>query len=60
MSALEANLAEHPFCTWTENEDDAWETSCNHIFEVNDGTPLENEMQFCPFCGKLIEEVEMK
>jgi hypothetical protein len=43
------------FCTWTE-EDGCWNTDCGHVFEVSKGTPAENEMKFCCFCGKLIEE----
>ena len=47
-----------PFCIWIENEDGLWETNCGKIFETIDGKPSENKMQFCPFCGKLIEEIE--
>lgn len=41
-------------CTWTEQG--PWVTDCGHSFEVNDGTPVENEMRFCCFCGKLLVE----
>ena len=43
-------------CTWTEDDDGSWDTSCGSKFIVNTGTPLENGMQFCCFCGRLIKE----
>lgn len=38
-------------CTW-EYEDmyDYWETSCGKAFCL-DGTPMENGVQFCFYCG---------
>lgn len=42
-------------CEWKEDEDSgAWETECGKMFEIIDGTPLENKMVYCPFCGKVI------
>lgn len=44
-------------CVWTEDADGAWETECGHVFEVMTGTPSENDMRFCCYCGgALIEE----
>jgi hypothetical protein len=44
-------------CTWfAEFEDDMWSTDCGNYFQLNDGTPSDNEMKFCCFCGKEIEE----
>lgn len=46
-------------CTWTENDDGAYETGCGGIFVIMEGTPTENEMRYCPYCGKkILEEVE--
>lgn len=40
-------------CVWTKDEWDIWwTTECNGFFELNDGTPEDNDMRFCPFCGK--------
>lgn len=45
-------------CMWREY-DGAWEASCGHDFFLNDGTPAENNMRFCCFCGRhLVERVE--
>lgn len=36
----------------------AWECSvCEEAWELNNGTPSENKMRFCPFCGaRIVEE----
>lgn len=50
-------------CTWTNDDPESnfWVTECGKSFEVNDGTPLENDMRFCCFCGgELIEEIITK
>jgi len=42
-------------CHWTENEE-AWSTSCDNYFIVLEGSPSQNEMRFCAYCGgELIE-----
>ena len=44
-------------CGWTQESDgSAWATGCGHLFEVNDGTPKENGMGFCCFCGRTMSE----
>lgn len=44
-------------CEWSlgEPEWNGWNT-CSGMFLLNEGTPSENEMRFCPFCGKEIIE----
>ena len=32
-----------------------WNTNCGTEFLLTDGTPGENDMKYCPFCGGLIE-----
>lgn len=46
-------------CTWTEDEDGLWNTTCEEIFQTIDGTPSENSFRFCPYCGKPLEEVKL-
>ena len=42
-------------CRWTEYEDcEAWDTGCGHAFYIENGTPQENDMKFCCYCGKTI------
>ena len=39
-------------CIWKEDEDGVWDTECGNKFEIIAGTPIENQMNFCPYCGK--------
>lgn len=43
-------------CTWTEDEDGNWETGCDQIFVLIEGTPKQNGMNYCCYCGKRIVE----
>lgn len=40
------------FCEWTQDIENNYETSCDHLYCIIEGTPTENKMLFCPFCGK--------
>ncbi len=49
-----------PKCTWTYYEDDVqdyWATGCGELFCLNDGTPTDNKMKYCSYCGRLILEM---
>lgn len=42
-------------CGWSQDSDsysDTWATSCGHYFRLDDGTPTDNKMAFCCYCGK--------
>lgn len=45
-------------CLWQiEIQDErVWKTSCEELFVMIDGSPLENGMGYCPFCGRRIQE----
>jgi hypothetical protein len=47
---------EAPYCAWTWSEEGAWATSCGNLFVLNDGTPKENGMNYCCYCGKKLKE----
>lgn len=55
-------------CVWRtdvfKNHDYAdglWETSCGEIFSFEPwGTPSENKMRYCPYCGRPLREVVTK
>ena len=48
-------------CEWIYDDDlGAWVTSCDKLFVLNDGTPAENNMQFCCYCGKSLAQIELK
>ena len=38
-------------CIWEEDEDANWKTLCGHTFTLNEGTPINNHMRFCCYCG---------
>jgi hypothetical protein len=48
-------------CKWSPNRDlwgtDYWDTSCDYAWEM-DGTPADNHMVYCPFCGRKLEVAE--
>ena len=43
-------------CYWAEDSDGNWETDCGNMFTLISGTPIENDFQYCPYCGKEIQE----
>lgn len=47
-------------CTWTQDkklEWNLWETECGEAFFLEDGTPTDNKMRYCPFCGSELKEL---
>ena len=38
-------------CRWTQNEEGYWETDCKNSFVIEEGTPRENRMRYCCYCG---------
>lgn len=45
-------------CIWIWTDDGMWETECNEAFSFTTGDPKENDMKYCPYCGKKIVQVE--
>ena len=43
-------------CIWTEDDDGIYLTSCENAFEFMNGSPEDNHMKFCPYCGKLLRQ----
>ena len=44
-------------CRWIFSDDGYWVTDCANAFVVNEGTPTENKMKFCCYCGRNLKEV---
>lgn len=45
-------------CEWVPWGEDCsvYDTECGGAFTVTEGTPTENDFNFCPYCGgKLVE-----
>lgn len=43
-------------CEWTADDDGNWDTSCGEKFIILHGTPRENDMRFCCYCGDRLRE----
>ena len=56
---IEAALAEPETCTWQQDGDSDsgfYGTSCKRYFDLNDGTPEDNKMAWCCYCGKKLAQ----
>lgn len=47
-------------CEWIVDEDGVWHTDCKNEYVIIEGTPKENKMNYCCFCGRKITEVVPK
>lgn len=53
---------ETEYCTWSGYQCydgylmDNWETTCGNRFILDDGTPSDNKMKHCCYCGKTLKE----
>ena len=47
-------------CVWRlcDEEANVYDTSCRNPHILIEGTPKENNYEYCPYCGKKIKEVE--
>ena len=45
-------------CNWSQEDDEygSWETDCGQSFILNDGTPSDNRLKYCCYCGKPLTE----
>jgi hypothetical protein len=43
-------------CQWQQDPDGDWDTACGHRFIILAGTPTENDMRFCCYCGKPLKD----
>jgi hypothetical protein len=48
-------------CTWIPSEQEeanVWTTSCGHEWQLNDGTPKENNVEYCMYCGRSVRTID--
>ena len=47
-------------CSFTyDNEDNTWKCSkCDLVWQFGDGNPKDNNMNYCPQCGRRISDVK--
>ena len=44
-------------CNWEVDEQNVWHSACGYELWLHaDDGPEENEMRYCPFCGKVLKE----
>ena len=43
-------------CAWECDSEGNWVTDCGGTFILNEGTPGDNRMAFCCYCGKSLKE----
>lgn len=43
-------------CQWDVSQDGCYETECGHMFEFTNGDLKDNDIHYCPFCGRHITE----
>ena len=43
-------------CTWTEDASGIWHTDCGEAFEIQTGSPGQNGLRYCCFCGRRLAE----
>ena len=59
ITALKAALEEPDYCTWQQDGDSdsgLYATSCRHYFNLEDGTPEDNKLAWCCYCGKKLAQ----
>jgi len=44
-------------CSWTVDDDGVWNTECGQAFVLEDGSPKENFMKYCCYCGRGLIEI---
>ena len=52
-------MAEPETCTWQQDGDSdsgVYGTSCGHYFDITDGTPEDNKMKWCCYCGRKLTQ----
>ena len=46
-------------CKWkAEVDTGVYDTSCDNSFMIIEGTPTDNNMKYCTYCGRKIKEVK--
>ncbi len=45
-------------CVWSQDSEnsDIWLSGCGKVFVLNEGTPQENQVKYCVYCGKTVEQ----
>lgn len=44
-------------CRWSADWENNWFTTCGNIHVFFESGPAENRYEFCPYCGKPVDQV---
>ena len=59
--AKEQILKDGRACVWEYvNSNDYWQTGCGGAFSLDEGTPAQNDIKFCPYCGHSLVESDVR
>jgi hypothetical protein len=60
IAGASVNAEKMRMCEWHREATDSncWSSDCGNAFEINEGTPEENSMTYCCFCGHPIEGID--
>ena len=48
-------------CKWTyDYADDSWNGTCGAAWYLSEGGPKDNDMLYCPQCGKKLIEIKQE
>ena len=46
-------------CKWTyDDSNDSWDTECDEKFWFTTEGPIDNGFKYCPYCGKILIELD--
>jgi hypothetical protein len=58
FSVQELPVSKTKTCQWElDDETGYWITGCKHPFNLETGTPEENYIEYCPYCGNKVVKV---
>lgn len=49
-------MGNRKICIWKYDEDGFYQTDCRNTFCFNEGSIIDNQFNFCPWCGRKIVE----
>lgn len=60
LEIIDEESAKEPVCEWKllDADNNAYQTECGDAFCIPDGTPQENNMNYCSCCGRKVKVVE--
>ena len=48
-----------PVCVWREDYEGNWKSSCRKLWSFEEDSPADNDVRFCPWCGRKVKIVRL-